>query len=350
MSPKFSIIIPVYNVAPYLRECLHSVVAAAEEVGRMAWGVEVVCVDDGSTDGSSEILEGFSRQSSPSPALFTSKILHQQNLGVAAARNRGLEEASGEWVWFVDGDDMIHPNSLRVIASHIQKSPTADLIKIANFFGETIPSVWGQDEVGAPLLMTKKDLQLLNAFDGASKFIIRRAVTEGVVFEPYRWLEDILFVVRCIGNGRDLLLTSDILYFYRKRLGSAIHSKRTMEQVAEIFRATKRLIDAARAVASQHPTADYSLYWKRLHALAFFSFRYEYFGLRTRERTELLPNWLALQSEFRGLYNVPREWRMRIAFVKLFRSGFLVKPLVLWGHRWRGRVSGLISWAKGVVR
>lgn len=97
MSPKFSIIIPVYNVAPYLRECLDSVLAQTYT----DW--EAICVDDGSTDGSGAILDEYAEKDK------RVKVIHQKNQGVAKAREVGLAAAKGEYIGWVDSDDTIEP-------------------------------------------------------------------------------------------------------------------------------------------------------------------------------------------------------------------------------------------------
>lgn len=101
--PKFSIITPVYNVAPYLRECLDSVTAQTYT----EW--EAICVDDGSTDGSGEILDEYAKKDK------RFRVMHQANAGVSAARNAALEMMTGEWFMFVDGDDSIKPDMLERI-------------------------------------------------------------------------------------------------------------------------------------------------------------------------------------------------------------------------------------------
>lgn len=103
MPPFFSIIIPVYNVAPYLRECLDSVLTQTFQ----EW--EAVCVDDGSTDGSGAVLDEYQRQDD------RFRIYHRQNAGVSAARNYGLQKIRGEYFIFLDADDVIAPWSLAMI-------------------------------------------------------------------------------------------------------------------------------------------------------------------------------------------------------------------------------------------
>lgn len=95
--PKVSIIVPVYNVAPYLRQCMDSL------VGQTYRNLEIICVNDGSTDASGEILEQYAEADSRVLAI------HTENAGVASARNTALSRAAGEYVTFVDGDDWIDP-------------------------------------------------------------------------------------------------------------------------------------------------------------------------------------------------------------------------------------------------
>lgn len=96
---KVSIVIPVYNAARFLRRCLDSVAAQTFR------DFKVIAVDDGSTDGSGDVLDRYE-------ASFPLVRIHQENQGVSAARNRALAAADGEYVMFLDADDVIHPRLL----------------------------------------------------------------------------------------------------------------------------------------------------------------------------------------------------------------------------------------------
>lgn len=93
--PKVSIIVPVYNVAPYLRQCMDS---AIDQTYR---NIEIICIDDGATDKSGEMLDEYAKLDD------RVNVVHTNNAGVASARNIGLSLASGEYLLFVDGDDWI---------------------------------------------------------------------------------------------------------------------------------------------------------------------------------------------------------------------------------------------------
>ena len=103
--PKVSIILPVYNKAEYLPDTLHLLINQSYQ----DW--ELIAVNDGSTDGSGEILENFAQQE------HRIQVLSQKNKGVSAARNSGLSRAAGEWVWFVDADDLPNEEFLAKVFS-----------------------------------------------------------------------------------------------------------------------------------------------------------------------------------------------------------------------------------------
>ena len=113
MKPRFSIIVPLYNKAPYVRKALDSIVSQTFR----DW--ECIIVDDGSTDGSAAICEEYLNNITPQ----TSHILHQKNAGVAAARNRGVAESHGEYVCFLDADDWWEPMFLEEMDKLIKEYP-----------------------------------------------------------------------------------------------------------------------------------------------------------------------------------------------------------------------------------
>lgn len=116
-SPFFSIIIPVYNVAPYLRECLDSILAQTFH----NW--EAICVDDGSSDGSGAILDEYAAKDK------RFRVLCQKHLGVSNARNSGIRAGHGEWVAFMDADDAMENRWLETAARAIAEQK-ADFVRM----------------------------------------------------------------------------------------------------------------------------------------------------------------------------------------------------------------------------
>lgn len=122
MEVTFSIIIPVFNVEPYLRECLDSVLH--QSCGN--W--EAVCVNDGSTDGSASILEEYAALDN------RIRIINQPNGGLSAARNTGLQKASGEYILFLDSDDWLETRALEIIKKEL--SPSLDMLCFGGWQGD----------------------------------------------------------------------------------------------------------------------------------------------------------------------------------------------------------------------
>ena len=126
MTPLFSIIIPVYNVEPYLRKCLDSV------LNQTCRDWECICVDDGSTDGSGKILDEYvAKREVKEKGEGEQRIIviHQKNGGVSASRNAALDIANGEWVQFLDSDDSLELDFLGKLADAIQTNPKVDAIE-----------------------------------------------------------------------------------------------------------------------------------------------------------------------------------------------------------------------------
>ena len=115
----FSIIIPVFNVQDYLKQCIDSVVPQAKKVSS---GCEIILVDDGSTDNSGAICDEYAKNYSDCV-----QVIHKENQGLLFARRSGLEIACGEYILNLDSDDMLAQNALRDIENVLSEND-ADII------------------------------------------------------------------------------------------------------------------------------------------------------------------------------------------------------------------------------
>lgn len=233
---KFSIVVPVYNVAPYLRGCLDSVCNQTFS----DW--ECVCVDDGSTDGSAEILDAYQRNERN-----RFRVIHQKNAGVGAARNAALDVATGEHVVFVDGDDGLVPNALEILDCQIAAT-NADVIQ----YGHTSVKSLAEpvQEVTVTQIRTF-DLEKLNdarqAYRQVAGSLIawngcyRREIIRDVRFLPIPNGEDVVWGVECFFKAKRIAVCDARLYRYVNRAGSAaramsvrhvLSSLRAIEEVA----------------------------------------------------------------------------------------------------------------------
>lgn len=121
MKPLLSVIVPVYNVEKYLKRCLESILV-------QSWNdYEIILVDDGSTDSSAQICDLYAEK------YEMIRVIHKENKGLSDTRNRGIEEASGEYVYFPDSDDWIEPNTFSELSDVIEEL-TYDIISFNREF------------------------------------------------------------------------------------------------------------------------------------------------------------------------------------------------------------------------
>lgn len=209
-SPYISIIIPVYNVKPYLRQCLDSILVQNEE----SW--EAIVVDDGSTDGSSEICDEYANKDS------RFRVFHKENGGVSSARNIGLDQAQGEWIWFVDADDWITSESIAILSDIIKLHPCDTILSgfiYVSEEGNTSEELHECDYWSDKESFLLKHVCYQNGMILFSKIIIQQnhlRFTEGI-----KMGEDLEFQYKYYLLCERPIRIKESLYFYRHREGSA---------------------------------------------------------------------------------------------------------------------------------
>ena len=229
--PTFSIIIPVYDVAPYLRECLDSV--RAQTFGD--W--EAICVDDGSTDGSGEILDEYAANDK------RFRVRHQPNGGVSAARNTALDMAQGEWVGFLDADDIWLPWLLQQIHTCIQDNGIewVRMTRCACHFRTSPPPTKTEKQSKTTIcttnvmalgwdLISKASVPFLNFYKTAC--VGRSRFVTGI-----RFREDALFEFEMASKVNRVCLTDTEGYCRRERQGSATLSPRRRDDSIHLMSA-----------------------------------------------------------------------------------------------------------------
>lgn len=216
---KFSVIIPVYNVERYLRECLESVLS------QTFTDFEVLCVDDGSTDGSPEILREYAAKDE------RVNVLRQENMGVSAARNSALNRIKGEYFTFLDADDVLQKSALEDYFRIFTVGEAVDMVCLigpATFIdGDSFP--WIKDETIA--LFDSAQVRVEDTHDrvwdldtepGFTKFAYSRSSCGDVRFKNYRYGEDRLYLTECLYRADQVASAYCSVYGYRLRPGSAM--------------------------------------------------------------------------------------------------------------------------------
>lgn len=237
MSSFFSIIIPVYNVAPYLRECIDSVLDQTFS----DW--EAICVDDGSTDDGGVILDNYMAKDD------RIKVIHQKNAGVSVARNAALEIAKGEYVCFLDADDLWQRWALKYVADIVDDTKT-DWVRIDSCDwceesacpicerpSKNVVQMENQDvsTIGWKLI-SRCGLPFVNFY--------KRSMLGDVVFAAgIRFREDALFAFEAAAHMHSICVTDAKCYIRRLRANGAMSSPQRRDDSIKVLTAYREMCD-----------------------------------------------------------------------------------------------------------
>ena len=210
---KFSFIVPVYNVAPYLRECLDSLLAQNISAG----DYEIIAVNDGSTDGSLAILREYEAMY---PGRFA--IIDQLNAGPGVARNTGFAASHGDFIWFVDGDDIVRHSSLQTIVKTFETT-NAEVLRMGyeSFEGSPPADAFVAADTLIPMpTFPARELVFSNWTPWDKVFSRKLLLRAGLKFPPLLLGDDAAELFRVMAQAQKIVKTDTVCYFYRQRPGS----------------------------------------------------------------------------------------------------------------------------------
>lgn len=227
----YTVIIPVYNLSQWVADCVRSVFDAGRSANVT---VECIVVDDGSSDGSGELIDGLGQRFC-SESFVLRTLHHKRNLGVAAARNSALEIAQGTWICFVDGDDVLPANSFQIRERCIHAYPEADVLQFGIIYvdgQENGKRYTAQADTSDMTIINNRSL-ILEGYGGKSfvTYAYRRSKMGHVRFQPFVMGEDRLFLVSCLACAEVKVMTNAVGYVCRRRQGSAFRSSMTMSKL-----------------------------------------------------------------------------------------------------------------------
>lgn len=253
---KISLIIPVYNTANYLKDCLDSCLHQKPFILNKDY--EIICVNDGSTDTSRQILAEYESQGVI--------IIDQENAGVSVARNNGLLHAKGDFIWFIDSDDYIECNILGPIYHTLSKDHSEGLRIEIQLTPED--STYNINNI-------KRELKICAPYKKAStavNYVISRMylLNHKILFDnTIAYGEDTLWVFWINFFHGHFTYCVDPIYFYRQRVGSAMHSKsedrhlKHLNSMMAMLQAYQKALthygESLSAVEQNH--LQYRIYW-----------------------------------------------------------------------------------------
>ena len=242
---KVSVIIPVYNVSNFLPKCLDSV------INQTLKDIEIICVNDGSYDNSRNILKKYAEDDS------RFKIIDQKNCGLGCARNTGMKYATGDFIFFLDSDDYILPDTLeKLYENALSNNSDMVLFKIARFDD----SFMYYNNLGFPLekyfknvnfnnfIFTYENIKshVLNAsFSAWSKLYKREFLNN---YDDFKFplgiaYEDVLFHVKCMLRASRLSFVPEFMYYYRiSNTNSIMHNSSNIFDIFEVCNSVEKFL------------------------------------------------------------------------------------------------------------
>lgn len=213
MNELISVIVPVYNVAPYLERCVESI---CRQIYR---NLEIILVDDGSTDSSGKLCDRLAESDE------RVKVIHKKNGGLSSARNRGLDCAVGTYIGFVDSDDYIDLSMYEILYQKL-KQYNAGVAICSRYYEsedgkrETRFPITGKDRV-MNAEEAIEEMNFLRSFDMAAyDKLYRKEVFADIRFPEGKLSEDYFIMFRVFQQAGCICFTPQPLYFYIQREGS----------------------------------------------------------------------------------------------------------------------------------
>ena len=220
MMPKISVIVPVYNVEQYLPQCLDSIINQTYK------NLEIICVDDGSPDNSGKILDEYAKKDK------RIKVIHQENGGLSVARNTGLDNATGEWVSFIDSDDYIKLDFYENLISAANKSG-ADVVQCGFYLYDE--AVIKEIKYPTSLFCSYSDIlkQIKKCYVWNKLWKREFIKKHNLKFTPKIYFEDVLFTVTAIPLIIKWENLNYVGYYYRYNPNSITNDPKKIKKRSE---------------------------------------------------------------------------------------------------------------------
>ena len=223
---KVSIIVPIYNVEKYLRNCLDSLVNQSYK------DIEILCINDGSKDNSQTIVDEYANK------YQNVKSYIKENGGLSDARNYGITKATGDYYMFVDSDDYIEEDAIQLLANKAI-TENADIVVCNLDYVYEDGSIKLNDSLtfvdGSP----KENNDLIFIANSACDKLFSKKLFENYKFPKGMWYEDLASIPTILASAKKITKVDKVLYHYFQRSGSIVH--KCDERVFDIYKAIDKV-------------------------------------------------------------------------------------------------------------
>lgn len=235
--PLISVVVPVYNIGEYVEKCLKSLITQSYE------NIEVIVVDDGSTDGSGEICDKIATSDE------RIRVFHKKNGGLSDARNYGIKKARGTIVALIDGDDYVRKDYIKTMHAEMKKTDAGIVICGYN---DVVPEkvLMSGEDAAARLLVRQENLEIV-----AWNKLYRKSLFDRIKYPVGEVNEDSLTTYKLLAEAKKVAYVDKTLYVYVERSDSTMatekverrlkNREKAAKEAMEYFDKNKKLKDAA---------------------------------------------------------------------------------------------------------
>lgn len=274
-KPLISVIVPVYNVQKYIRQCLNSIILQTYR------NLEIILIDDGSKDASLKIIREYEKKDN------RIKVLTQKNEGVSKTRNKGIALSKGDYISFIDSDDYISLSLYQKFVNSINNAKTnPDLFcfNISFYFEkQNLENIGAGHSFDIRDWQNRKDENTIHTFDDCTRpfsgnlsscnKIFKRSFLVGnnLYFPDRRCFEDFQFSFFCLLAAKSIILTNERLYSYRKISKNSL-TRNYNTYVFDIFDVNKQIENKLKAMG-QYENYKYAFFQHKYRQYAFLFFQ-----------------------------------------------------------------------------
>ena len=336
--PVLSVIVPIYNTASFLDDCISSIISQSFN------DMEIICINDGSTDNSLDILEKWQMCDN------RIKIYSQKNKGLSGARNTGLLHANGLFVSFVDSDDKLHPEMYKALLDKMEEY-SLDVIGCSyktypRIYHKKFESKTGEVINFEELLSSNKRIQSSNDFCFCWRYVIKKDILDNnnISFnEDVKIGEDMIFITEVLSKCDKILLTNEPYYYYRtdnnsSLMNSRIYNHNKASSYNLMYLIKKNQIERMGIDYYSPFSEDLAKYAISIYLP--FLVQNEYRNPNISERNRKIKKLLSLEMfddafNIVGYKNIFPTWK---GYLFYLIQKFKMMPLVLWAYnRYYGR-------------
>ncbi len=284
MSNKVSVIVPVYNVQAYIEECISSLTSQSYE------DIEILAVNDGSSDDSRKILERLQKED------HRIVILDKENGGLSDARNYGIKHSTGDYYLFVDGDDLIHKDTVQDLVDVITKTDSDIAVSDMEYFYEDSSERKYSSGGEFDTTSCKEYPKLIAINNSACNKLFKKELFSDASFPIHKYYEDLALIPILLYKAKKVTKVNRAFYYYRQRKGSIAHSAN--KKIFEIYDALDGIYDYVQSHGREKEILEEIRHLYIVHGLTLTTLRIKDFDDKQVRKEYLIENMDRLEQSY----------------------------------------------------